>query len=510
MITNFHNPDILSCLSNLSSDEVFTPPDVANEMLDALPQEIWQDKSKRFLDPFCKSGVFLREITKRLLKGLKEKIPDIEERLEHILKNQIFGLSISPLTSLISRRTLYCSKYANGKYSVVKFSDEEGNIKYLTSKHFWSESDRCKFCGASKKLYDRNKDLETYAYSFIHPNNLKEVFDMKFDVVIGNPPYQMEDGGSSRSATPIYDKFIECAKKLDPQYLIMIIPSRWFAGGKGLSDFRKEMLNDTKIKKLVDFENASTVFPGVDIAGGVCYFLRDKHHDGECEVINLIDNSRYSSMRKLNEFSIFIRRPEALSLVKKIMEWQKDKNLLDLSKKVSSRKPFGIPGNYPAQEEGIPCYFTKKIGKKFAKKKDLIFPLDIKSRQSIIDKWKVLIPYVPIAGQTDFSKPIRFYHPENCFISEPGVCSTETWLIASYFDTEEEALNFRSYLFTKTVRYLLLQTVISQHVTRENFQFIPALQTYDRHYTDEFLIEEWKISEQEWKTINNKILDAKL
>jgi len=189
-----HNPDILTCIANLSSDEVFTPPKVANQMLDMLPKELWSNEKITFLDPVSKSGVLLREITKRLVDGLKSKIPLLEDRVEHILRNQVYGIGITELTSLISRRTLYCSKYANGKYSIVKFDDEQGNLKYLKTKHTW-EGERCRYCGVSKKLYDRGDEFEGYSYSFLHIENLNKYLNMKFDVIVGNPPYQMSDRG---------------------------------------------------------------------------------------------------------------------------------------------------------------------------------------------------------------------------------------------------------------------------------------------------------------------------
>jgi len=493
-----YNPDVLTCLANLSSDEVFTPPKLVNEVLDLLPPQIWSDKKATFLDPVCKSGVFLREIARRLDAGLEKEIPDKQQRINHIFRNQIFGIAITELTSLLSRRSVYCSKTASGKYSVCEaFDDPQGNIRFERIEHIWKHG-KCVFCGASQANYERGEELETHAYQFIHTENIEEVFNMKFDVIVGNPPYQLSDSGFGRSASPIYHMFVQQAKKLAPRYLTMIIPARWFAGGKGLDDFRSEMLNDNRIRKIVDFENASEVFPGVDIAGGICYFLWERDSTGLCEVTNFHNGERIVSVRPLNEFDTFIRHSRAVPVIRKVLA-KKENGGRRLSDVVSSRKPFGLPTNYTPKNRGVPCWFIQRIGLKFANNSD------VSDEMKLLNKWKLLIPPAPIAGQTDFSKPVGFYYEGNTRIAKPGDCCTESWLVACAFSTKAEVLSFKSYLFTKTVRFLLLQTVVSQHVTKQKFCLVPDLGKYEGEYTDEMLRKRWGIGKDEWEFIDSKI-----
>ena len=319
-MTESHAPDILSCIANLSSDEVFTPPKVANAMLDLLPQELFANPKTTFLDPCCKSGVFLREIAKRLLVGLADKIPDLQQRIDHIFHNQLFGLALTDLTGLTSRRSVYCSKDASGKYSVSFFKNPQGHIRYTRCEHDF-QNGKCRQCGASQSEYDRGEELETHAYSFIHSD--KVFNDMQFDVIIGNPPYQLSDGGYNASARPIYHLFVEQAISLNPRYLIMIIPSRWFAGGKGLDNFRDEMLHDNRIRVIHDYLNASDCFSGIELKGGVCYFLWDRDNKGMCTVSTHYSGKETStSIRSLLEENAdaFIRYNEAVSIFKKVQK----------------------------------------------------------------------------------------------------------------------------------------------------------------------------------------------
>ena len=496
---NNYNPDVLNCLANLSSDEVFTPPQLANQILDLLPQSLWSNPEVRFLDPACKTGVFLREIAKRLDKGLESEIPDRQERINHIMKKQIFGIAITELTGLLSRRSLYCSKNANSKYSVCTvFNNTQGNIRFKRIEHNWRDG-RCLDCGANEENYKRGEELETHAYQFIHAHKPEGIFNMKFDVIISNPPYQLSDGGGTgMSARPIYQFFVQQAKKINPRYLSMIIPSRWFAGGKGLQEFRAEMLSDNRMRKLVDFESASEVFPGVDIAGGVCYFLWERDTQGPCEITSFYEGKPVISVRSLNEFPTFIRNSQAVPIIRKILA-KNENNNKRLNERVSSRKPFGLPSNYAPKSKGVPCWFTQKIGLKFASSSDIL------DEHGFLNKWKLLIPFAPIAGQTDFSKPVGFYYDGNVRVAKPGECCTESWLVACAFSTKEKVLSFKSYLFTKTVRFLLLQMVMSQNVTRQNFYFIPDLEDYEGEYTDELLRKRWGVSDEEWNFIDSKI-----
>lgn len=484
--TKSYNPDVLSCLANLSNDEVFTSPQLANKVLDLLPEEIWVDSSVTFLDPFTKTGVFLREITKRLLIGLEPEFPDLQDRINHILNYQVWGIAITELTALLSRRTLYCSKKANGKYSIDSlFDDPNGHIRYKPGEHLWA-GDRCYFCGAPKKQYNRSSELESYTYEFIHTTEPKGIFNnMQFDVIVGNPPYQLSDGGFGKSAAPIYQKFVEQAEKMNPRYISMIIPSRWFGGGKGLNEFRANMLADKRIRRIVDFENANECFPGVDLAGGVCYFLWDRDNPGQCAVTSVINGEKYRSVRDLDEFSIFVRNSRAVPIIRKVLA----KHEPTMNTQVSSRKPFGLATNVrPRQKGDITLYWQNGEGK---------FPsTEVTNGREWIKKYKVICAKTAYdhAGSPDKNGMRKVFTKIN--ILQPNVVCTETYLVAGAFDTEEEATNLKGYMETRFFRFLVSQFMVSQDITKDRFAFVP-IQDCKEEWTDEKLYEKYGITEDE-------------
>lgn len=491
-----YNPDVLSCIANLSNDEVFTPPEIANQVLDMLPASIWSDPTITFLDPAAKSGVFLREIAKRLIDGLEDVYPDLEERLEHIYKKQLFGIALTELTSLLSRRSLYCSKYPNSKYSVVKFEEPEGNVRFKNIEHEWVGG-RCKYCGVAQVDYKRDSALEQYAYEFIHVDNLDEVMNMKFDVIVGNPPYQLgsNDERSNSRDKPIYNLFIEQAKKLNPRYLVMIVPARWMTSGLGLTNFRRTMLQDKRIMSIVDYPVASEVFPGVEIKGGVCYFLwnRDGDNDGKCAVTTIRDNKSFGPVpRNLNEYDVFVRDSQALPILHKVLERDEE----SITSILSVDKEFGWTSNFSDfhQHEAsgdVPLHYGRQ-GKRLV---GWIARKNVKKSAELIDAWKVMVPQAGSDGGQRIPDPVI---GTSFIASSPSVC-TQTYLFF-YVQNEEEARSVQSYIRTKFVRFLISLRKITQHATRSTYLWVP-MQTWDRLWSDQELYAKYGLNEQEIERI---------
>lgn len=506
------NPDVLTCIANLSNDEVFTPPEFANRMLDTLAEawaaanngaDIWSDSRVRFLDPCTKSGVFLREITSRLTKGLASELPDVQDRVDHILNNQVFGIAITSLTSLLARRSVYCSKHANGPHSIAKaFSSETGNIWFERIEHTWVAA-RCRFCGASQKTLDRGGGFETHAYAFIHTDDTKtrvaELFgdDMQFDVVIGNPPYQLDDGGYGTSAAPIYQLFVEKALDLDPRYAVFVTPSRWMAGGKGLDKYRERMLADKRMRSVVDYPKLYEGFPGVKIRGGISYFLWDREHNGPCAVQTIWDGQPTGPAvaRYLDAYDILVRRNESVPILEKVKA--KDEATLEL--KVSTGKPFGLRTFFHGKphakglKQPIKLFGSQRIS--WMERKD------ISTNPEWIDEWKVLMTAVQgtsAAIETKFlSKPI---------IAEPGTACTETYLVAGHFGSEAEAVNYAQYLRTRFVRFLVSLRKATQHATRDVYAFVPDLPP-TRKWTDAQLYKRYGLTGAEIAFIESQVAE---
>ena len=492
-----YNPDVLNCLANLSNDEVFTPPELANKMLDLLPQELFQNPNTTFLDPFTKSGVFLREIVKRLDVGLANKIPDRQERIDHILHKQVFGIAITELTSLLARRSVYCSKDASGKYSISKFPTSSGNILYKNIKHTWVNG-KCKYCGASQTVYDRGSEAEQYAYMFIHTDNPKQFFpNMKFDVIVGNPPYHLSDGGQAASSKPLYNQFVEQAIKLNPRYFSIIIPARWYAGGKGLDSFRSTMLQNNRIRKLVDYNNSADCFPGVNIAGGVCYFLWDREHQGDCEITNFSQQQTGSSeSRSLSEYPILVRSNTAIHIIRKVLTISRK----TMDKTVQSYSYFSVRsyerGSEQKQKANDVTLLSSQGKGYFDRNK-------IEDKNSILSKYKVIITYAMSGG----NKPTLqgdFQVISSLQILSPNEVCTETYLILGVFDNMKDAENMCSYVSTMTFRFLLLQALTSIHITKESFLFVP-IQDFSHPWTDEMLYKKYGLTDDEIAFIESMI-----
>lgn len=506
--SSMYNPDVLTCLANLSNDEVFTPPEVANRMLDMLPEELWHDSSATFLDPACKSGVFLREIAKRLIEGLKEEIPDLQKRIDHIFHKQLYGIAITELTSLLSRRSVYCSKYPNSKYSITLFEDTSGNIRYKRIQHRW-QNGKCLFCGVTKKegTYDRD-EMEVHAYELIHTLHPERIFNMKFDVIIGNPPYQLNIGVEKENyAVPIYQKFVEQAKKLNPRYLTMIIPARWYAGGRGLDEFRDEMLNDDRLSVIHDYPDAGDVFPGVQIKAGVCYFLWERDRHGDCSVTTHLNGDDIGPVvRPLLEKGndTFIRYNQAISIIKKVFN-PVNRSFSEL---VSPQTPFGIVTSYkgtdkPQSSTDLKMYISGN-DKKY-KGKAFYAPYDKITKGHDMIPWHKI--YINMAGSGSDSFPHQILGKP--FYGEPNTICNQSYLVIGPFKNKDECENAMSYIATKFFRFMVLQKKNAQHAMRGVYQLVP-MQDFTKSWTDEELYKKYRLTEDEIAFIESMIKPMEL
>ncbi|NWE51580.1 Eco57I restriction-modification methylase domain-containing protein [Brevundimonas sp. P7753] len=504
------NPDVLTCIANLSNDEVFTPPEFADKMLDTLAEgwaaanggaNLWADSTATFLDPCTKSGIFLRQIAKRLIDGLADEIPELQARVDHILTRQLFGIGITRLTGLLARRSLYCSKLANGEHSVAQdFDDADGNVWFQRTEHDWL-GDKCHFCGAPRAIFDRAEGFETHAYAFIHTDDpqarLAEIFgdDMQFDVIIGNPPYQLASDGGTRDV-PIYQHFVEQARKLQPRFLSMIIPSRWMTSGLGLSEFRNSMLSDTKLSALIDYPIASEVFPGVEIKAGVCYFLRDESSNGPCRVTTIRSEQVFGPTdRNLGEYDVFVRDARAVEIVRRVLAQQEPSVNAILAKD----KEFGWTSNFndfhsDRRVGDVPIYYIRNT----KRSSGYIERDKINKSANLVDTWKVLVPKAYGAGEgvphQILGKPI--------IAPSPSVC-TQSYLFF-HLNSNVEAQSLASYYSTRFFRFMVSTRKITQDATHSTYAWVPQ-QTWDRTWTDAALYEKYGITAAEQAYIESMI-----
>lgn len=535
---SFHgrNPDVLNSIANLSNDEVFTPPEFANRMLDTLEkawadsnngENIWSNPELKFLDPFTKSGVFLREIATRLIKGLESEIPDLQARVDHIVSKQVFGIATTQLTSLMARRSLYCSKTANGKHSITKqFNSEAGNVWFQPMPHIWKKGTireltmdesgneveryvdgKCKYCGASKRDFEREEGLELHAYGLIHNDDPKkwigEIFgpDMQFDVIIGNPPYQLSTGGGSRTeqAKPLYNLFIAQAKKLQPKYLSMVIPSRWFSGGFGLDGFREEMKKDSKLEVIVDYPDGREVFGENAPAGGVMYFLRNESYSGKCKFSSVNAGSVSPEvLRDIGEYETVIRDTVDLQLIALL----NSKSNGSFSEIVSPVSPFGLPratrGAETKESLQAPVALWSTIGRQWIERNE------ISKNPSSIDKWKVLLSATSSehAGQADKQGMKRVF--SKIEVLPPPSVLTHSYLMIGPFSSESSAARAAAYLRTKFVRYLVSLVALTQQISRGSFEYVPNIDL-SLEWTDEKLYQHFELSKPQIDRIEKQI-----
>lgn len=505
------NPDVLTCIANLSNDEVFTPPELAGRMLDMLAQawaadhdgaNLWANKTVRFLDPFTKSGVFLREISSRLTLGLAQEIPDLQARVNHILTQQVFGIGITRLTSLLARRSVYCSKHANGPHSVTQgFTNDAGNIWFERTEHTWANNGKCTFCGASRTAMGRGEALETHAYAFIHTDKIKtrlgEIFGeaMQFDVIVGNPPYQLASDGGTRDV-PIYQHFVDQAKKLEPRLLTMVIPSRWMASGLGLSEFRQTMLGDRRMRELVDYPAAGDVFPGVEVKAGVCYFLWDASHDGNCNVTTISGGEIVGPVpRNLGEYDVFVRDARAVKILHKVL----GRGETSINTILARDKEFGWTSNFDGFHEkersgDVPLYHIHKSKRAIG----YIGRSAITKSEHLVDTWKLLVPKAYGAGETFphqiLGKPI--------VAPSPSVC-TQSFLFF-YVDSRKAAESLQSYYKTRFFRFIVSVRKITQDATHSTYVWVP-MQEWNRTWTDDALYAKYGITASEIEFIEKLV-----
>ena len=505
--------------------EVFTAEREVNAMLDLVKQETERVDS-RFLEPACGDGNFLSEILRRKLEAAKKRampprkkrpLPIEFEKQSVIAVSSVYGVDLLLDNVLACRRRLY--DIWNAEYEAVcrgEVSEERREaVRFILSRNIVC-GNALSLKAADENGSDTDEPIVFSEWSFVTGTKMQRRdfrFDKllageygasatrkkradAFDVIIGNPPYQLSDGGggAGRSAAPVYHFFVQQAKRLNPRYVSMIIPSRWFNGGKGLGGFRQSMLNDGRMAKIVDYADSRDCFKGVDIPGGVCYFLWDNRHQGTCAVTNVAkDGSTDTEERALNEFDTFIRQNRAVGIVKKAQA----RGETMMSEMVSSRKPFGLESKQTFDANGdIVLRSSAGIGK--------VLRSRLLSGFDLVDKWKVIVSKVAFehAGVPDKEGKMRVLSVVQKLA--PLSACTESYLVAGAFDSEGEADHLLAYLNTKFARFLIMQMLASMNMSRSSYSFVPV-QSWEKAWSDEELYDKYGLSDDEIAFVEHMI-----
>lgn len=445
----------LTKFGRMSEAEVVTPIHVADDMIATLPDDLFANKA-RVLDIASKQGEMLTACIRRYGADAGQ---------------QVYSICTSPLAYEFTRKV----------YSLLS----------LPINHIYSTF-------TSFDLIDKSKNSEIV-------NHLKK---MKFRAIVGNPPYQnMDGGGTGSSAVPIYNKFVSVAKVVNHQFITMIMPAKWYSGGRGLDDFREEMLNDKQISLLVDYSNPHECFPNVDVAGGLCYILWDKTHFGQCNVVSVNNGIRTSTERDLNEYEIFIRNTQTINIIDKVKKLSSG-HFLD--KKVYSSKPFGLR----SFEKGFPAQPGRNIQLFGSDGISYLSESEVPQNVDLAPQWKVIMSKASAehAGQTD--KEGRKRIVSRLEVLPPGTICTESYLLLDTFDQEEPAANMAKYMRTQFVRFLISSILLTQNIVRDKFRFVP-LQDFTENSDidwsksvseiDQQLYEKYHLSDKEVQFIESMI-----
>lgn len=475
-VVNMHMSDCLGgyCFYNDDFSDTIEEPRFVDR--GKVTEDTFANTKANILEINSKTGLYPLYVTYSIYrKRCEEVMPeDLTKEKQYELwqktvEDNIFVICKTPMAKSITKRTLL--GYRKGKINAHAFNDLIMQLK-------------------EKPEQFREKILRGSFWN-------KENKEMKFDAVVGNPPYQVMDGGAQSSAMPLYNSFVETSKKVKPHYLSMIIPARWFAGGKGLDSFRDNMISDKKIKLLVDYLNSADCFPSLgnrSIKGGICYFLWDKEYEGKCTIHSMEGGHCVStSVRFLKEdgCEIFVRDAIGVSILNKV----RNRNETSFASIVSARKPFGFATNFTGFNKDHSGQNDCEI---YAyKQKGYIDRSKILKNDAWVDKYKL---YVPEAiGNADVSsdkiKPI---------FGAKGSCCTETYLVIGPFNNEEFAKNCQSYINTKFFHYLLSLKKITQHTTQKCYEFIP-LQDFNESWNDKKLFIKYDLTKVEIDYINNTV-----